>query len=135
MSCNEGDIILISNYISEDGLRQDQHSFVVVSTLGGEIRGLSYDFACNVMSSIKGQAHKEEVLKHPENFLVDIGDSYVEGGNNKEGYIKANQIYYFAEEKTAYNVIGMLLPEIYQELIDLIQSLDPEIFKEVIDNL
>lgn len=29
----------------------------------------------------------------------------------------------------------MLLPEIYQELIELIQSLNPEISKEIIDNL
>ncbi len=50
--CKVGDIILVHDYIS-NGVPLQKHSFIVIDDHNGEIRGLEYDWICNVLSSIK----------------------------------------------------------------------------------
>ena len=120
MMCKMGDIILVNKYI-HGSESINKHSFVVISNDGGEIQGLDYDLICNVMSSFKDE---EQRLKKMN--VID--------GNSKDGYIKAEQFYYFNSEKLDYIVIGSVKEDVFNSLIDFIEELDIEI-EMIIDNL
>ena len=111
-----------------------QHSFVVLSTKGGTIQGLEYSIVCNVLSSFKNEKHKGQKLDNPGNFEIVHTDGSVVDGNNKDGYIKAEQIYYFSDDKTNYSVIGKLRPDVFEQLIRFITELNIPL-ELIIDNL
>lgn len=52
----------------------------------------------------------------------------------KQGYIKAEQLYYFKKEKIDFQVIGSMNKESLEKLIKFIEELQIDI-KEIIDNL
>lgn len=131
--CNVGDIIVVSNY-NDNGKNLSRHSFVVLSNEAGQIQGLEYDILCNVMSSFKSDEQRERKMRFPGNFPVAHTDSVIDGGNTKDGYIKAEQFYYFNKEKIDYIVIGNVKPETFNLLISFIEELDVEI-KHIVDNL
>ena len=131
--CKVADIILIDEYY-HGGQPLSQHSFVVLSTKGGTIQGLEYSIVCNVLSSFKDEEQKAQKLGYPGNFEISHTDSAVVDGNTKDGYIKAEQIYYFNDYKTAYTVIGKLQPDAYDRLIDYIMKLGIPL-EYIIDNL
>ena len=64
--CKIGDIIVIKNYIGEDGREISQHSFIVIDDTPSEICGLNYDIVTNVMSSFKNNNHKRKKLRYRE---------------------------------------------------------------------
>ena len=47
----------------------------------------------------------------------------VEDGVKKDGFIKANQIHYFQKDKLDYIVVGSVTPELFAELMKLIEEL------------
>lgn len=131
--CKVGDIIIINNY-EDNGRILNKHSFVVLDDEDGEIQGLAYDMVCNVMSSFKDEEQKKRKLKYPGNFVVTSNDKKTNPDNGKEGYIKAEQLYYFIKEKIDFQVIGSMNKESLEKLIRFIEGLDIDI-KEIIDNL
>ena len=49
--CKFGDVIVVKDYIGDDGKRIKKHSFVVIDDTPGVIKGLNYNLVTNVMSS------------------------------------------------------------------------------------
>lgn len=119
--CKVGDIILIDNYKS-DGKTLQKHSFIVLSDENGEIQGLRYDIICNVMSSFKNQEQKKKKLSFPGNFPITHDDSVVKNGNGMDGYIKAEQLYYFSKLKLNFRVIGVINDDIFELILDFIEE-------------
>ncbi len=125
--CKLGDIIVIDEYIGEDGKSIQKHSFIVIDDNAGFIEGLEYDFVANVMSSFKNLKHKTKKLKFREN--VEISNDDITSDikiNNNSGYIKADQLIYFNKSKISYYVLGKLNDELLDELIKLIVFLNKQ---------
>ena len=120
--CNIGDIILVESY-KHAGRDLSRHSFVVLSNEAGKIQGLDYNIVCNVLSSFKNDKQKAKKLKYPGNIEITHKDTVIPGGNSKDGYIKAEQFYYFDTEKLDYTVVGSMHPESFDLLFDFIQNL------------
>lgn len=116
MDCKIGDIIVVKNYISH-GEKLSQHSFVVLDTTNGQIRGLDYDLVCNVMSSFHSEEHRKKKLSYEGNFEYSPSDQIVEHGNGKRGFIKADQLYYFNSDTIEYYVIGSIVPNLLEALM------------------
>lgn len=130
--CKVGDIIVVKNYISQ-GRALNRHSFVILNADRGEIQGLDYDLVCNVMSSFHSEAERKKKLSYPGNFEYPANGENIKNGNEKEGYIKAEQFYYFDSSKTDFYVLGTVTPELFEALIEFISQLtDVEI---ILDNL
>lgn len=130
--CKVGDIIVIQNYI-HNGINLSKHSFIVLNDDAGQIQGLDYDIICNVMSSFKNEEQRRKKLCYPGNFPVESSDSTVVVGNDKSGYIKAEQFYYFNKEKIDYIVIGRLNEDAFNLLLEFIEKLEE--VKIILDNL
>jgi len=105
--CNIGDIILVKSYRHERRILS-RHSFVVLNVDAGTVKGINYDFVCNVLSSFKSEQQKIKKLGYPGNFEITHEDSSVVGGNTKDGYVKAEQLYYFNKRKIDYTIIENL---------------------------
>jgi len=132
--CKVGDIILVQNY-NDNGIDLSRHSFVIISDEAGQIQGLEYDLMCNVMSSFKNVKHREQKLKYSGNYEVLYTDSIItDGGNGLDGYIKAEQFYYFTKDTIEYEVIGSLEPEFFDSLIQFIEDLEIQTI-DVLDNI
>lgn len=132
--CQIGDIIVIKRYKDRDTMLP-KHSFVVIDDEGGRIEGMSYDFIANVMSSFKTDEQKRWKLDHyPGNFPIVFEDRVVQDDNRRDGYIKADQLYYFQKDKIEYKVIGHLYPDIFNLLMEFIEESDFDIV-DIIDNL
>ena len=124
--CKVGDVIVIDKYISDDGTVLSRYSFVVINDNADEIKGLKYDFVANVMSSFKDEKHKHRKLKYKENVGVTSDDIISDNKNNKEGYIKADQLFYFNKKKIKYYVLATISDDLLDELIRLIVELEVE---------
>jgi len=131
--CSVGDIILVDAY-KHAGRDLSRHSFVVVSKEAGKIRGLDYNLVCNVLSSFKSTQQRAKKLSYPGNFEVTREDTVISYGNDKDGFIKTEQLYYFDISNLDYAVIGSMRPEAFERLIDFIKSLNIPL-EEVLDNL
>ena len=131
--CNVGDIILIESYQHKE-CSLSRHSFVVLSIEAGTIEGLNYDFVCNVLSSFKNEHQRAKKLGYPGNFEVAHEDSSVINSNKKDGYAKAEQLYYFNNQKIVYTIIGKLHPDVFNRLVKFIEELEVPL-EHVIDNL
>ena len=124
--CKVGDIIVIEEYIGEDGTILPKHSFVVIDDTADKIKGLKYDFVANVMSSFKNDEHKAKKLRFKENLPITSDDIISETTNGKDGYIKADQLHYFDKSKIKYYVLASINTELLDELIRLIIELEVE---------
>ncbi|MFR0074246.1 MAG: hypothetical protein ACLRVD_07755 [Blautia caecimuris] len=131
--CNIGDIILINNY-NDNGKILHRHSFVVIDDEGGEIMGLPYDFVANVLSSFKDNIQRQRKLSYDGNFPISHNDTETNPHNNKDGYVKTDQLYYFNKNKISYTVIGFMKPEIFNMVLEFIEDSDFEL-SAIIDNL
>ncbi|MGL5415506.1 MAG: hypothetical protein ACRDAU_07590 [Clostridium sp.] len=132
--CKAGDIIVINNY-EHNGIEIKRHSFVVIVDEADQIQGLDYDFVANVMSSFKNEKQKAwKLSNYPGNFLIEVNERTTNPDNGKEGYIKAEQLYYFNKNKIEFDVIGKVTTEKLNELIEFINSLEIDL-EEIIDNL
>lgn len=130
--CKVGDIIYIENYMSH-GCNLSRHSFVVLSTEEGKIAGMDYNLVANAMSSFQDEEQKKKKLAYPGNFPITANDENVPNGHGKEGYIKADQFYYFDRDTIEYKIIGSIVPEIFQLLLDFIEKLEE--LELITDNL
>ena len=91
--CKLGDIIVVKNYIGDDGKKISQHSFVVINDKPDFIEGLNYDFVANVMSSFKSEEQRIKKLRFEENLEVVSNDMISKlPKNKKSGFIKADQL-------------------------------------------
>lgn len=131
--CQIGDIILINQYRDNDR-ELSRHSFVIIDDKGGNIQGFPYDFIANVLSSFKSESQRERKLSYPGNFEISHNDTMTDPDNGKDGYIKADQLYYFNKDKITYTVIGSMKKEVFNLLIKFIEDSDFGI-SEIIDNL
>lgn len=131
--CKIGDIILVENYC-QDGNNLDRHSFIVLSTENGQIRGMDYNLVCNVMSSFRNEAQKSKKLSYPGNFEIKDSDRNVPSGNSKDGYVKAEQFFYFNKQNLNYHVIGNVTIEFFNTLIEYISELEIDL-EHIVDNL
>lgn len=119
--CKVGDIILINNY-KHGNKNLSHHSFVVMNDEAGKISGLSYDMICNVLSSYKNEEQKKRKLSYPGNFPVVNEDTVTNPDNGKNGFLKTEQLYYFAKDKIEYAVIGYVKPEIFDLIVEYIEE-------------
>ena len=131
--CKAGDIIVVQSYKRGDE-DLNRHSFIVLQDEEGQIQGLDYNLICNVMSSFKNEEQKERKLQYPGNFPIKPSDSTVLNGNNKEGYVKTEQFYYFQKENLEYKIIGRINEDVFNRLIKYISELDTPI-EDITDNL
>ena len=131
--CKIGDIIIVDRY-KDNGNTIPSHSFVVINDENGEIQGLSYDFVANVLSSFKNEKQKKRKLLYPGNFPITSDDTVTDPHNNRTGFVKSDQMYYFAKDKISYRVIGYMKPDIFNLLIEYIEESDFDI-SDIIDNL
>lgn len=131
--CQLGDIILVQKY-KDSGNLLNRHSFVVIDDENDQINGVSYDMICNVMSSFKNKAQRKRKMSYPGNFPIVFDDRIVENDNEREGYIKADQLYYFQKDSLDYEVIGQIKPEVFNLLMEFIEESDFELI-DITDNL
>lgn len=132
MDCRIGDIIVVKNYVSH-GVKLSQHSFVVLDTENGQIQGLDYDLVCHVMSSFHSEEHRTKKLTYEGNLEYSPSEQIVENGNNKRGFIKVDQIYYFNSNTIEYYVIGNIAPGLFNALLEFAKKL--ENIEHITDNL
>jgi len=134
--CKAGDIIVVEN-CKIDGKQIGRHSFVVLNSAKGEVRGMLFDLACNLMSSFegKGDEYKNRKLIHPENMPYSPTEEIVANGHGKEGFIKAGVYYLFDSKTTKYKKIGTVTSELYNRLLAYIQNMGDGQIRIVTDNL
>lgn len=135
--CKKGDIILVRAYKDGDNLL-GRHSFVVLEDKGGRVCGLNYDIIALVMSSFKNEEQKAKKLRYPGNFEVTASSEQLpDWAHGKDGYIKAEQFYYFDKSKLDFTVIGSLTKETWQALLDFIELLSAKgiEIQQILDNI
>lgn len=134
--CKFGDIIVINNYVGDDGKQINKHSFVVINDEPGKIEGLHYNLVANVMSSFKSESHRQKKLKYEENLEITSQDIIANTSNGKNGYIKADQLFYFDKKTLDYYRLGRVDDDLLDELVQLVIKLTVEGKSKMnIDNL
>jgi len=134
--CKLGDIIVVKEFKDRKGILVPKHSFVVINDEPDFIEGYAYDFVSNVMCSFHSDEQKSHKLKIESN--LEITPEHVEGSslNEKSGYIRADELFYFKKDKIEYKVIARIDDELLDELVKLIIRLhDKNKDKNVITNL
>lgn len=131
--CKTGDIIFIKEFKSQ-GKIISSHSFIVISDDNGEVEGLSYDFACNMLSSFKSEEQKERKLSYPGNYEIKNTDTVTNPDNGKDGFVKADQLYLFNKDKIDYVTIGTVMSDVMDSLLKFINNGDFGI-EQITDNL
>ena len=124
--CKLGDIIVVNAFKNEFGEIVKKHSFVVINDEENSIEGLNYDFIANMLCSFHDDKHKSKKLRFKENLEITENNISSEKANDKTGYIKSDQLYYFNKEKIKYYVLGQLNPDLLDELLQLILVLNNE---------
>ncbi len=122
--CKLGDIIVIKKFKNENGDVIPKHSFVVINDEKNFLEGLKYDFVANMMCSFHDDKHKRKKIKFLENLPVEEKLISGEKINSKQGYIKADQLYYFNKNIIKYKKIAHIDDELLDDLIQLIFVLD-----------
>ena len=97
--CKLGDIIVVKNYIGDDGNKIGQHSFIVVEDRNGTIKGLDYNLVTTVISSFKSAKQKKKKLSYDENLELTNKDIDGEKELKKPSYVKADKLFYFNKKK------------------------------------
>ena len=121
--CALGDIIIIKEFKNEYGKRVSKHSFVVINDDNNYIEGFRYDFVANMLCSFHNQKHKAKKLKYQSNLPIQEQKIKGEKINNKQGYIKADQLYYFNKNNIDYKILGHIDEKLLDDLIKLILQL------------
>lgn len=134
--CKKGDIILVYSY-RDDAKTLNQHSFIVLEDSGGQIGGLSFDFISLVMSSAKTSAQFKRKMQYDGNLPISASETNVPGGNQKDGYVKCDQFYYFRKDLITYSVIGNIAQGVLDIIIDYINELIEAgvNFRDITDNI
>ena len=147
----QGDIILVNSY-SSHSRRIKRHSFIVIDDGGGvaedDGKRFYFDFIAVVMSSERSAEHlRYKLLKYPGNFPVGADERIItmaSGGNQKNGYVKCDQFYFFREDREKMFRIGYIVPEIFGVIMEYVNelgnSIDPSTgekfeFEYILDNV
>ena len=134
--CKLGDIIVVKEFKDINGQKIPKHSFVVINDEENYVEGLRYDFVSNMMCSFHNKDHKNKKLRFEENFPIKEELISGEKINNKSGYIKADQLYYFDKNLIEYQVIAHMESELLDELVQLILLLNEKgLLKNITSNL
>ncbi len=124
--CKLGDIIVVDEFKNEIGEKVNKNSFVVINDEPNSIEGFNYDFVSNMLCSFHGDNHKKKKLRYKENIEVNQLIDNSKRANNKSGFIKADQLYYFDKNTINYYVLGRLNEDLLDELLKLILVLNEE---------
>lgn len=73
-------------------------------------------------------------MSYPGNFPIVSDDTITDPHNDRNGFVKSDQWYYFDKNKISYEVIGYMKPDIFDLLLEYIEESDFE-FSDIIDNL
>ena len=79
------------------------------------------------MSSFKSQSQKERKLGYEGNFPIANDDTVTNPHNDKDGFVKTEQLFYFAKNNIEYQVIGYVKPDIMELLLEFINNSDTPI--------
>lgn len=131
--CQVGDIIVVNKY-KHGSHELSRHSFVVIDDENGIIQGLPYDFVANAFSSFKNETQKQRKISYPGNFEINHNDVNTNPNNGKDGYVKADQWYYFSKSKIQYIVIGQMKKDVFNDLMKYIENSDFD-FIDITENL
>ena len=134
--CKIGDIIVVKKFKNEFGEKINKHSFVVINDSENYVEGLNYDMVTNMICSFHNENHKKRKLKYKENLLIKKNSITGKYLNSKEGFIKADQLYYFNKNTIKYSIIGHLDKQFLKDLLYLIDKLyKKHKIKRIITNL
>lgn len=113
--CKLGDIIVVKEYIGDDGERIGKHSFIVVDDNNGMI---TY-----VISSFKNKRHRKYKLKFDEN--IEVKNEALDGQKElkKPSYVKADKLFYFNKNNLDYYVFARVSDDFLDELLKVILQL------------
>ena len=134
--CKLGDIIVIKEFKNVEGEKMSKHSFVIINDEPDHVEGFKYDFISNMLCSFHNENHKRKKLSFKEN--LPIKEEKISGANinSKEGYIKADQLYFFDKRKIEYKVIAHVDDELLDELVQLILKLkEGDLLKPIYTNI
>ena len=134
--CKRGEIIFINEYRHHEK-EIFGHPFVVLSDEAGKVCGIDFDLVCLVMSSFKDEEQRKRKLTYPGNFPVSASEKTLDGMDNLDAYIKANQFYYFDSSITNFTLIGSLDIDAWTALLTFIETLSQKgiAIEQIIDNL
>ena len=124
--CTLGDIIIVIEFKNELGQKIKKHSFVVINDKNGKIEGMNYDFISNMICSFHDIEHKKRKLSFKENLELNHEKVISNNANDKDGFIKVDQLYYFDKSKIDYYIFGKIIPEFLNELSQLLLMLTKE---------
>lgn len=121
--CKLGDIIVVKEYIGDDGERIGKHSFIVVDDNNGMIKGLDYSMVTSVISSFKNKRHRKYKLKFDEN--IEVKNEALDGQKElkKPSYVKADKLFYFNKNNLDYYVFARVSDDFLDELLKVILQL------------
>ncbi len=87
------------------------------------------------MSSFHNKKHKVKKMKYPGNFpLVPDDQDIIGKSNEKSGYVKTDQFYYFNKNNIQYRVIGCVNETVFELILDFIEEIKLPI-DNITDNL
>lgn len=134
--CKLGDIIVIKDFRNEYGEIVPKHSFVVINDEPDYVEGFKFDFVSNMLCSFHDKKHKQKKLKYKQNLAIKEEKISGENINDKEGYIKADQLYYFDKSNIEYKVLAHVDADLLDELVQLILELkDKGLLRPIYTNI
>lgn len=134
--CKLGDVVVINKFKNEFGETVPKHSFVIINDEEDYIEGFRYDFVSNMLCSFHDDEHKRKEMRYKQTLPVKEEKISGENINSKEGYIKADQLYYFDKNKIQYKVLAHIDQDLLDKLVQLIVELNDEgLLKPVYTNI
>ena len=120
--CRMGDIIVIKEFRNENGEIIKKHPFIVLSDFKYKYNNLKYNIITNMICSFHNEKHKSQKIKYKENLYVNSKSNIGKNLHQKDGFIKADQLYYFNEKD--YEVIAHVDDYILNKLLLRIVELE-----------
>ena len=123
--CKTGDIILIYNARNKNR-PVGVHPFIVLDDSNGTVMGLyNYDFIGLLLTSADTEERKERLRQYVGNFSIAKEDKTINSGkdDNRDGYVEADQLFYFDKNKIKYKQLGKLAPDIFDLIIEVMEEL------------
>ena len=117
--CKLGDIIVVNKFTDKNGDVIPKHSFVVINDTANYIESLRYDFVSNILCSFHNDVKRKKKLNLESNLLIDKNAIQGKNLNNKNGYIRADELFYFDKNKIQYKVIAHVKDDFLNKLIKL----------------
>lgn len=134
--CKIGDIIVINEFKNEYDKKVPKHSFVVINDNQDYIEGFKYDFISNMICSFHNEEHRKKKSKYLSTLPTKEGYIIGDAINAKNGYVKADQLYYFDKSKIEFKTIAHMNDEFLKELNQLISKLKKKNYlKKVTTNI